>query len=319
MSAQTDTPAEPAVDANAKWKAWFEEFIHAIECRVTKSTIQGRRAAMERLLKTLGNTEISYKSVSDYLTAMYNRGMNTNSIQHYWQELQAFFSWTIREGKSDWKLDNTTRHPLSASKRLPLLEEHYARLLKTIALKDRFKKIEFAIRTGWETGLRMGDVCQLKWSQVNIKLQALVIVPRKTKRLNRVIEFPLSDEYFKYLMGLREVRDMNSPYVDPYSAHLHEWGGKDFGKHVYYLFKMSHLPKDVSFHSFRVGWITRMAARGMSPVMISDMVGIDIKTVMMYCKPTLDDKRAAIEACKNFDAKAEVPAPKKHVPQYPEG
>jgi len=73
--------------------------------------------------------------------------------------------------------ETTERHPFTKSE--------VSKLLRDL---DGFWK--FAVRIGWETGLRLGDICQLEWSCFDRPNEVIVWTDKRNKR----VAVPISEE-----------------------------------------------------------------------------------------------------------------------------
>jgi len=89
--------------------------------------------------------------------------------------------------------------------------------LKLITEKaDDFIKPIFAI--GIYTALREGDICTLKWSEVDLNKSLLT---RKMSKTNRTVEIPILDDFRNFLIE-QKVKSGDSEYVLPEHAEMYQ-------------------------------------------------------------------------------------------------
>jgi integrase len=89
--------------------------------------------------------------------------------------------------------------------------------LKLIAEKaDDFVKPIFAI--GIYTALREGDICTLKWDEVDLDTNLLI---RKMSKTNRTVKIPILDDFRNFLIEQKE-KSGGSEYVIPEHAEMYQ-------------------------------------------------------------------------------------------------
>ncbi len=183
-----------------------------------------------------------------------------------------------------------------------LLEELYCKM-------DIFKIV---ILLCLFTGLRLGELCALKWEDIDLKNQILMVkrtVQRiyvegsKTKTILLVTEpksessrreIPLSDRIFKYLLQLQNEKEYifggNKP-MEPRTLQYH------FKK----ILKEADLA-DKNFHILRHTFATNCIEGGTDVKSLSEMLGhSDVQiTLNKYVHPTMDTKRRHLDELSSF-------------------
>jgi integrase len=182
------------------------------------------------------------------------------------------------------------RNPVKAVRFLPennlklrtLSEEEEARLLPRCPLYLH-DMIVFAIHTG----LRSGDIFRLKWEDINTRENQLKIIVRKT---NRELELPLSDKVTAILAKWRAIR--RCPYV-----FYNQLTGDRFHDVKTALKKAVAAAglTDITWHTFRHTFATRLVAGNADLVTIKELMGhAEIKTTMRYAHTSRQAKRRAV-------------------------
>ena len=159
-------------------------------------------------------------------------------------------------------------------------------------------------------GLRLGEVCGLKWSDVDftehllsvnrtaIRLKQgnhtkLTVQTPKTENSVRVI--PLPAEMVPLLIRMKSTHSHDSFIItgsktkpqDPRMLHTR-----------FKRFLKDHGMRDISFHTLRHTFATRCIERGIDAKTLSEIVGhANVKTTLqLYVHPSISHKRAAVEA-----------------------
>lgn len=149
-----------------------------------------------------------------------------------------------------------------------------------------------AIQVCRATALRLGDVCTLRWDAVLIKEMGLRLVCRKTRKLGKISEIPISSALTEKLAARR--LEIHGEYVFPHlAAEYLERGhnplSKEFLKNA-----VNAGVRGKSFHVLRNTVITNWLRDGRSAELISQITGQTIVQVMRYARFTLEDKRKAL-------------------------
>lgn len=131
------------------------------------------------------------------------------------------------------------------------------------------------------TGLRMGDILNLRWDK-HVDMEGRTIAIRRTRKTGAPIVLPIVAELSQ---ALQKQKDANpdSPWVFPWE---HGRTLRDICRSVSRVFKRAGIdmhPADedgtrarsptASFHSLRHTFVTRLMRRGISPALIQAAVG----------------------------------------------
>lgn len=276
-------------------KQWLSE--RAAE--VSRDTTSNRARTVDYMLKRIQGKPFTYDTLTNlFIEWSRDETRNQNSNNHWRSDFGAFIKWLKSRKIIDWELDRKSVFPSRPSMRKPITEEDYQRLLLMTQKNQKFNYLEYAVRTAWETGLRLNDVCHLTWKNICFTERSLKVFPHKTRKAQKLVELPLSKDYLDYLKRLYDCHDPNTPYISPDLAFMYDKYEGSNGRlsvHLSLLFKYAQMDKNKSFHCFRTGVITRLAAKGMNMGLIANCLAVGLEHVMAYCKPTLEDKRKAIE------------------------
>jgi integrase len=148
--------------------------------------------------------------------------------------------------------------------------------------------LRYWLAIGLYTGLRLGDVVTLRWSEVDFDEQVIKRVPSKTRRKGKVVTFPLHPVLESMLRELRQRTPESVDLLFPEEAELHATkGASALTKRIQDHFKAcgiqttekatdEHRKKAivrVGFHSLRHSFVSLCAAKHVPQVAIMELVG----------------------------------------------
>lgn len=207
--------------------------------------------------------------------------------------------------------------PLNHEKKVVevMTKENYKRLV--VYLRDNFSFKNLGILICMCTGLRIGEVCALKWEDVNIEEKTIKIrhsVQRiyfvegekrytkiminspKTKESNR--DVPMSGELQKILRPLMKVVNPGFFIISNDSKPIEPRTYRNYYKR---LIKMIGLP-ELKFHGLRHSFATRCIESKADYKTVSTILGHSniTTTLNLYVHPNNDQKRHAVEKMMRF-------------------
>ncbi len=170
-----------------------------------------------------------------------------------------------------------------------------------------FAKEEYAVMhiLGLETGLRLGDCCCLVWNNVDFANGLLTVRPQKTRRYEQVLNIPISMSLEEALRRA-EVWKGKSGYVFPKLARRYERNATAVSVDYQYLLGKAGIETSIeregkraipkkTFHSLRHTFVSRLAEKGVSPLVIQSMSGhTTMAMTERYSHIGLEAKRRAL-------------------------
>lgn len=220
--------------------------------------------------------------------------------------------------------------PSKDEKEIIVFKPEEQRAIIEAAQKDR---LGFAIELDFFTGLRVGELCALKWSDIDLaakefrvrrtlqrvqkktsdikskgKRTQIVEGATKTKKGNRVI--PLTDTMLQKLLvhkarQLFEKRRLGKGYSDNGYVFANEFGGAiepSYLRDVYdRILKNANAPH-YTFHTIRHTFATRAIENDMPVKVVSEILGHSSVqlTMDLYCHPSISAKRNVLEKMENL-------------------
>ena len=157
------------------------------------------------------------------------------------------------------------------------------------------------------TGARKGDLCLLKWNNVDLFQQIISFTPHKTSKSSRKrVMIPMSQVLFDALKDLPQ----NSEYVLPKVALRYRTNPGGISRDTKKLLLAAGItPTDegesrriravsrLGFHSFRHFHISQLIANGVNPLVVRDLVGhTTIDMTARYTHVALETKQQAVSS-----------------------
>ena len=167
-----------------------------------------------------------------------------------------------------------------------LSEEEEARLLEAVRSTAKSKHLEPIIVTALQTGMRKGEILNLKWSNVDFKNRIITVEGTKTgeirripmnKKLTGVLESAKKESEGEYVFS-----ENGKPYLDVKTGW---WTALEKAK-----------IEGFRFHDLRHTFGSRLGMDGVDITAIAEMMGHkDISMTRRYSHPTTEYKRKAVE------------------------
>lgn len=210
----------------------------------------------------------------------------------------------------DWEIEYPTN---KENRRLPVLDLHHHRILMRHLL-DTPNAQNIGILLALCTGMRIGEVCALKWEDVDFRQK--VITVRNTvgrvyncelKSTERVCSSPKTKNSFRevpiskqLLEPLKAVRKMSiSPYVVGMSKYSKE--PRSYRDYFSRLLRRLGIPKIV-FHGLRHTFATRCIESQCDYKTVSAILGHSnvATTLNLYVHPNINQKKRCVDRMSNF-------------------
>lgn len=165
----------------------IEQFANAEAVRIGASTAAKYTRLMRHYAEWLGDdaslADVSIQRIGAYEQHLYKRKLSRATTLQYLAALRAFSAWCIRQGlRADNPLDVVVRPRLSSRLPRPLSVSDLDTLQRILADEPtdaRERRIHernvLAIRVLLYAGLRIGECAELRWSEIDMDAQYLVV------------------------------------------------------------------------------------------------------------------------------------------------
>ena len=279
---------------------------------VKSSTIAVYTLHLENhLLPKFGNKKtLQEQEVQDFVLECLRKGLSLKTVKDMLIVLKMVIKFGAKHGwlqYQDWSIKYPTEQK---SKELEVLSiSHQKKLMQYVT--DNFTFRNLGIYICLSTGMRIGEVCALKWSDIDIGTETihvnrtieriyiiegderrteLVIGSPKTK--NSIREIPISKELMKLIRPLKKL--MNDDYfVITNEAKPTE--PRTYRNYYKQLLKQLGIP-DLKFHGLRHSFATRCIESQCDYKTVSVILGhANISTTLnLYVHPNMDQKKKCI-------------------------
>ena len=279
---------------------------------VKSSTIAVYTLHLENhLLPKFGNKKtLQEQEVQDFVLECLRKGLSLKTVKDMLIVLKMVIKFGAKHGwlhYQDWSIKYPTEQK---SKELEVLSiSHQKKLMQYVT--DNFTFRNLGIYICLSTGMRIGEVCALKWSDIDIGTETihvnrtieriyiiegderrteLVIGSPKTK--NSIREIPISKELMKLIRPLKKL--MNDDYfVITNEAKPTE--PRTYRNYYKQLLKQLGIP-DLKFHGLRHSFATRCIESKCDYKTVSVILGhANISTTLnLYVHPNMEQKKKCI-------------------------
>lgn len=204
--------------------------------------------------------------------------------------------------------------PKNPKNKVVVLSRNEKKILENYLL-NHLNETSIGILLSLYAGLRIGEVCALKWENIDLlsgtifvqhtvarvqnerssncdKKTKLILMEAKTQ--NSIREIPISNSFIQILQSFKQNRK-NEHYVLSSSCLFVD--PRSFYNHYKKILRICNLP-DYKYHTLRHTFATNCIELGLDPKSLSELLGhSDIKiTLSLYVHPSLDVKREFMNA-----------------------
>jgi integrase len=167
-----------------------------------------------------------------------------------------------------------------------LSEDEETRLLEAVRLTTKSQHLEPIIITALNTGMRKGEILNLKWLNVDFKTGHILVEETKNGEIRRV---PMNKKLTETLEGGKKVFKGEYVFSD---------NGKPYGdvKTGWWTALKRAKIEAFRFHDLRHTFGSRLGMAGVDIRTIQELMGHkDIKMTMRYSHPTPEHKKNAVK------------------------
>lgn len=294
----------PSAKVNLNQQAIIQAAEQYLETRakrkLTYETIrQDRKALTDFIAFTdlLDTQTITAKLLETWIEALKDRALSPNTIDSYRIHVKQFFAWLLQMGSIDGNPWDDVRVRIGSKplKRETFTEDEYDLIVK----KSKGTIWNYAAIVGWNTGLRMVDVANLRYENIDWQEQVITLIPRKTKRSGMSVCIPWlsGSDLAKLLVYLKFNPPDDSGYLCPVLQAMtsDKRGGYQAVLEFNRWLRKKCKIVDKTFHTFRRTLITRLITNGADSEAVRSIVGIkDRQTLDHYFVPTAASAKTAM-------------------------
>ena len=202
-----------------------------------------------------------------------------------------------KTNKKSFKSDLTlTKHIMNFFQNIDLIEitptlvEDFKQYLANAYLPKYLSDI---VICALKTGMRKGEILNLKWSNIDFKVDCIELLNTKSGKKRKI---PLSAKLKKVLLQIKENNESEYIFINPRTQKPFSDIKKSFNSAV----KNAKI-KNFRFHDLRHTFATRLIEKNIDIVVAKELMGhADISTTMIYVHSDADRKKNAINVIDDY-------------------
>lgn len=299
-----------------------ERWVKDKEKTVKYSTMRAYLYTVDLYLKPyFGNMElISADNIREFVDYQLEKGLSVKSVKDIYIVLKMILTHHFGRDHELIKESRVKFHDQYTRKEPPVLSIHHQKILLDYLLNN-FSFRNLGILICLHTGLRIGEICALKWEDIDFKKGTVSItktlyrvyrnenakepVFKKTelrltapKTVNSYRVIPLSGTLIKIIAGLRKEIEGSHYVISNQERPIEPRTYRNYFRKV---LKLLNLPS-LKFHGLRHSFATRCIESDCDYKSVSVMLGhADVTTTLnLYVHPTIDQKKNCIAKMESF-------------------
>jgi len=233
--------------------------------------------------------DITSFTIEKYKQDRKGEGAAPATVNRELQSLRHLFNMAVKWGKLQ-------KNPMAevklfkepSGKERILSPEEEGRLLDYVRSRKKSQHLEAIIITALNTGMRKGEILNLRWPQVDLKNKHIVVEETKNGELRKI---PMNRRLTDTLKHVKKSAHSQGPYV-------FADGKKPYGdvKSGFWTALDKCGIENFRFHDLRHTFGSRLGMAGVDIKTIQELMGHkDIKMTMRYSHPTPEHKKHAVE------------------------
>ena len=305
------SPVKNSIPSRLTVKELFYEWLNAVKLKVKTSTyVNYQMKAEKHLLPEFGNLcyeRLTTKMIHDFIQKKLNSGLSAKYVSDIVVEFKTMSKYVSRVHHFQNPLENVLL-PKVQKRELKLLTGNQQRQLCQHLL-NHLNSTSLCVLMSLYTGLRVGEICGLKWSDIDFDKSILTVnrtVQRirsehgtkllmdtpKSKSSQRSIPIP------KFLMSLlRKFKSQADCYILSGSVSVTE--PRTMQNRFKSILKKANLPS-VNYHSLRHMFATNSIQAGFDVKTLSEILGHSTveTTLNRYVHSSMEQKTACMNLLK---------------------
>lgn len=247
-------------------------------------------------------------AMSDWVRWMADiRQNSTNTIYKYrFRTVKRFLRWGIEtQGLPESLMKIFDRRklpklPVQPITRHAMSEEQHEALLRAARSGATKYWWATACMMAWHLGLRCSDIAFAKWANIDWEAEVYSATPIKTKRFGKRVRIPMDAELVDWLYALREKPYYVSEYIIPDMAAYYQATHENLTRMFRALADRAGVSREVSFHSYRHAFVSRLLNAGVEPLVIASMTGQSLAQIVAYAHISETAQREALTKARNL-------------------
>ncbi|MEG8989722.1 site-specific integrase [Ignavibacteria bacterium 4148-Me] len=282
----------------------FNDYLRWAEYNLSSASIRNIKISAKHFLTYRGNVnlnDVNSLFIDNFIIELMKKAPKGYRV--YFRTLKAMFQKFVH-----WNF--ISKNPFTEVK-LPKQQVNEKKFFDnhsfiSLISNEKNRKLRLLFLFDFYTGLRLGEIANLKWQDVNLKGKYISVGNENFQTKSRKVrKVPLNDVALSILEELKSMSH-NSSYVFcksnsfPFTT---DYISKRFKK----LLRANGYDENYSFHSIRHSTASNLACIGVPIPIIQQILGhSDIKTTMIYTHTNFNDVLSAIQKLNEINIPQEV-------------
>jgi site-specific recombinase XerD len=168
--------------------------------------------------------------------------------------------------------------------------------IKTVIAQANNLGHEFLLKLAYGTGLRLKEVIELKWTEINLDRKMILVLDAKNNKDRYV---PLPKKVLELIPAYREKYGLIKYVIEPERNPGQQYSRRSAQSVMQYCLKKSGIEKPATFHTLRHCFATHALENGVSLRVIQQLLGhSSVKTTEIYThvtQKTLDEFKSPLD------------------------
>lgn len=279
---------------------YMEEFLVSGLPNAGRRYIIESRYSITRFIIYCAKHGITPRSINDYPLQLLESGKRRGTVIKQCTIIKQFFKWCFKMGYTKERYHECFPVIRSDPIQEPQIIRH-EEYLRLLSMCGKFRDKAWIITLGYSTGLRLGDCCNLRWSNIDMEEQVITTVLRKTAKKTGAharIPYPTGGDLYNMIQERLSVREaenyMGTDYVCPMMACRYNSNKMSVSTIIKDVFIRAGIPHK-KFKDFRSTFESRLANSGMNLSLAARITGrSDMRVLMRYVKMDVDAARDGV-------------------------
>ncbi len=258
--------------------------------KVNKRSYRDDIYRVKRLLDAFGRKALSEISTQDVerLKARLVREISPSTTNRYLTLFKTILTKAVEWGKTEANPAKGVKLFRENNQRVRFLSEDEEIKLKAVFPLKYWHLVEFAIHTG----MRKGEMFNLRWGDVNFQTRVITIPRSKSGEMRHI---PMNDRVVEILRDLPS--RMKSEWVFPSSKEITPVDGDNFTKRVFIPAVKKAEIENFRWHDLRHTFASRLVMKGNDLRTVQELMGHkDIKMTLRYSHLSPAHKMNAVQS-----------------------
>ena len=271
----------------------FLKYSETIHSPKHTESLKATFSVFKRFTSNIHLREITSELIQNFVESRMST-VSPHTVRRDIADLSSAFNWGISKRYLLYNPTKGIKKPRIIEKQPLFFDEHSFRIFERIIDNDDFKDLVlFAVNTG----LRLGELITLEWSQVDFKNRIIILDNRNTlTKSKRIRTIPLNIISLQILNKRERYNRPNLIFTFSNKPIKPDYLSRKFKDYII----SAGLNSKLTFHSLRHTFASWLVQRGVSIYQVSKLLGhSNVKVTEIYSHLRAEDLRTAVDRLNN--------------------